>query len=115
MPTVQMILRRTNRHLKVPDEYRTGKAHPTVFEGAWVDELAMVEMAHALTADRLPPLVRLRVVEEETFERGRDFFDPAAGEILADTPAVIVRISGPRPHAPTLVSAEDSVDVNGTR
>ena len=42
MPTIQMLLRRTNKHLKDPKEYLTGKAHPTVFEGSWVDDLALV-------------------------------------------------------------------------
>lgn len=114
MPTIQMILRRTNKHLKSPDEYRTGKAHPSVFEGAWVDELAMVTLAHQLSADRLPPRVRLKVLEEETFESGRDFFDAVANEKLADTPAVIARVVRAHPRERRLVvSAAESTDENG--
>ena len=33
MPTIQMLWRSTNKQLKDPKEYLTGKAHPAVFEG----------------------------------------------------------------------------------
>ena len=39
MPTIQMLMRSTNKQLKNSKEYLTGKAHPSVFEGSWVDEL----------------------------------------------------------------------------
>jgi hypothetical protein len=113
MPTVQMILRRANRHLKGPEEYRTGKAHPTVFEGSWVDDLAMVRLAHELTLEALPPRVSLKVVSEEKLEAGKDFFDAASEEMLADTPSVIARIwRGTSRMRKLVVSAAESSDVN---
>ncbi|MBE3069676.1 MAG: hypothetical protein IMZ66_05520, partial [Planctomycetes bacterium] len=63
-PTLQMILRLTGKPIADPKEYLTGKAHPTVFEGSWVDDLKMVEMAHAIHLDDIPPMVQLRVAEE---------------------------------------------------
>ena len=54
MPTIQMILRITNRSLAGAKDYLTGKAHPTVFQGSDVDPLAMVEMAHGINASRHP-------------------------------------------------------------
>ena len=113
MPTIQWLLRRTNKNLKDPKEYLTGKAHPTVFEGSWVDELALVQKAHALTLDALPPLVQLKVIEEDRPQPGRDYFDPAPTEKLADTPSVIARVfRGKDQKRRLVVSAADSFDVN---
>jgi hypothetical protein len=114
MPTVQMILRSMNRHLSSPKEYLTGMAHPTVFEGSWVDPLAMVKRAHEITADRIPPLVKLLVVEERKAVAGKDFFEPPGyTEQHSDTVSVIARIwRGRDRQRRLLVSAEESLDVN---
>lgn len=114
MPTVQMLLRSTGKQLREPKEYLTGKAHPSVFEGAWVDALAMVKQAHEITADTIPPLVQLRVIEEEIPVNGRDYFDPSGvTEKLADTPAVIARVwRGKAGKRRLIVSAANSFDVN---
>ncbi len=113
MPTLQMILRRTNKHLKDPSEYLTGKAHPTVFEGSWVDAGKMVDLAHEIRADNIPPMVQLKVVEEDAAVLGQDFFEPFGSEKLADTPAVIARIfRGSNGKRRLVVSAEGSYDLN---
>jgi len=113
MPTVQMLLRSTNRQLAKPEDYLTGLAHPTVFEGSWFNELALVQAAHALTVDNLPPMVQMKVLEEDHPVQGRDFFELTNLEILADTPAVIARIIRGKDYRRRLVvSAERSFDVN---
>lgn len=114
MPTVQMIFRSCNKHLSRPEEYFTGKAHPTVFEGAWVDDLKMVQMAHEITLQTIPPFAQMRVVEEDTAVNGRDFFEPAgATEKHADTPAVVARIwRSVEGRRRMVVSAEASFDIN---
>lgn len=112
-PTIQMILRRTNSHLAGEADYLTGKAHPTVFEGGWVNDLKMVEMAHEIRAGNIPPMVQLRVVEEDPAVVGRDFFDLHTSERLGDTPAVIARIFRATAQARRMVvSAEASTDLN---
>ncbi len=114
MPTIQLILRSTNKHLKSADEYLTGKAHPAVFEGAWVDDLKMVNLAHAITTETIPPMVQIKVLQEEKPVNGRDFFEPAGfSEIMADTPCAIARIwRGSALRRQVTLSAEDSFDVN---
>lgn len=113
MPTVQMLLRRTGKPVASKAAYLTGKAHPTVFDGSWVNEQAMVEAAHALTLDAIPPMVQLAVTEEDSPVRGRDFFDLHSSEHLGDTPAVLARIFRGRHEAHRMVvSAEASFDVN---
>ncbi len=113
MPTLQMILRSTNKHLKDPAEYLTGKAHPTVFEGAGVNDRKMVELAHEIQTTTIPPMVRLKVVAEDEAVAGKDFFEPGGSEKLADTPAVIARIfRGSKDRRRLVVSAESSYDLN---
>lgn len=114
MPTLQMILRASNKHLKAPGDYLTGKAHPVVFEGAWVDELAMVKLAQQIKLDDIPPMVKLRVAEEREFLDPSDMREAGAAERLADTPGVIARIWRSRTGTRTMVvNAEQSLDVNG--
>ena len=112
MPTVQLLFRKTSKRLKSPDEFLTYKAHPTVFEGSWVDDLALVKAAHDITTDKIPPMVQMKVVSEDEFQSGMDYFDPGS-EKLADTPCVIARVwraaAGTRKMT---VSAEASFDVN---
>ncbi len=113
MPTIQMLMRSTNKHLKDPKEYLTGKAHPTVFEGSWVDELALVQKAHALELKALPPMVQMRVVDEDKAVNGLDYFDRNNSETLGDTPACIARIHRSKAYQRRLVvDAGASYDAN---
>ena len=113
MPTIQMLLRSTNKHLKDPKEYLTAKAHPSVFEGAWVDELALVQKAHALELKLLPPMVQLRVIDEDKAVNGIDYFDVAGSEVIGYTPACIARVHRSKAHKQRIVvNADASFDVN---
>jgi YD repeat-containing protein len=75
MPTVQMVFRRSRKPVAGPDDYLTGKAHPTVFGEETLDVEKMVRAAHDLKPDEIPPLVLLRVVEEDTARAGVDYFE----------------------------------------
>lgn len=113
MPTVQMIFRMSNKQVATPEDYLTGKAHPTVFEGNQVDAMKMVNMAHAIDLQHIPPLAQIELVGVDDVRPGRDFVDPVPGESLGETPEVIARIfrgsTGVRHLA---VSAAGSKDVN---
>jgi hypothetical protein len=111
MPTVQMIFRSSNKHLQEGD-YLTAKAHPSVFEGSWVDPLKMVTKAHDLTLDTVPPLVRLTVIEEDEPRPGIDYCDVPTTEKLGDTPAVVARVfRGKDRWRRMIVSAQESRDL----
>ncbi len=114
MPTLQYVFRLSNKQLKSPEEYLTGKAHPTVFEGSNVDDLKMIQLAHELTLETLPPMVKLEVVEEDQPKNGVDYFEPAGvDEKLADTPSVIARIvRGKEYQRRMVVRADGSSDPN---
>src|SRR5262249_47443826 len=89
------------------------KGQQSVFEGSWVDDVALVEAAHAIEADSIPPMIQLKVIEEEEPMRGKDFFEVSGTEKLADTPAVVARIfRGAKQARRMVVSAEASYDVN---
>ena len=114
MAALQMIVRSTSKDLTGPQDYLTGKAHPTAFQGASLDALRMVKLAHEITIETLPPVVQLKVMEEDGAQNGRDFFEPAdVTEELATTSEVIARIwrskSGRRRM---VVSAAGSYDLN---
>jgi hypothetical protein len=88
-PTVQMILRRNLATVATREDYLSGIAHPAAFDGRLVRTGRMVAQAAALRLEDIPPLVRLRVIEED--------FSEAAGlagldERLLDTPAAIGRL-----------------------
>lgn len=91
-PTLQMLLRATQKTLKKPEDYLTGAAHPAVFDAAQLDVEAMVRMAHALTPASRPPLVMLRTLKDEKAEMGVDYFD-VRPEGLFDTPFAIARVA----------------------
>ncbi len=113
MPVIQMILRITGKNLEGVEEYLTGKAHPTVFEGKSLDARAMVEMAHGIAAANTPPVALIKVVQEDTPTPGVDYFDPGLTEKLADTPMTIARIfRGSNYLRKIIVSAEESKDLN---
>lgn len=113
MPTVQMILRRTNKTLDGPNEYLTGKAHPTVFDRKNIDKLKMVELAHEIRLTNIPPVVRLKVQKEDQPRDGVDYFELGRSEKLADTPSAIARIfRGRQYRRKMVVSAEDTFDLN---
>ncbi len=114
MPTIQRILRTTGKQIRSPDDYLTALAHPTAFDGSQLDEVAMVQAAHELKEDEIPPLVKLEVVKEPSFQSGTDYFDVAPSEVLATTPCVIARVfrAAERSRKFT-ISAAKTKDANG--
>ncbi|HEV8290881.1 MAG TPA: hypothetical protein VGP94_03125 [Tepidisphaeraceae bacterium] len=112
MPTIQMIFRMTNKHIE-PKQYLTGPAHPSAFDLNWVDEVKMAQMAHEIRLEKIPPMVQIRVMEEDQMQNGRDFFEAGPNERHADSPCAIARIfRGVQKTRRIKVSAEGSYDVN---
>lgn len=114
MPTVQMLLRSTQRQVKGWDDYFSGRAHPAVFDGKQLNPVAMVRAAHAMTLATIPPLVQLEIVEEDRMVPDRDYFArPGFTEKISDTPAVIARVWRGYPMTRRMVvSAKGSIDPN---
>lgn len=114
MPTLQMIFRASSKLVAEPKDYLTGVAHPTVFDGANLQPDKMAAMAHELQADNLPPLVRLKVVEDDLAVVGKDYFDVGPRQELVTTPSAIARVHRTSKYKYRMVvSAEESVDLDG--
>lgn len=114
MPTLQMIFRRTNANVPAEEDYLTGAAHPTVFQGEHLRPAAMVAMAHNLTVDNLPPLVRMKVLEDDPSVPGVDYFDIGPRQELFTTPSAVARVHRTANYKYRMVvSAEESVDLTG--
>jgi hypothetical protein len=93
-PTLQSIFRRSNKMVQTPEDYFSGKAHPVVFDATQIDEAKMIQIAHDMTPETIPPVVVMQVIEETKIEAGKNFFElPGAYPWqLSDTPASIARI-----------------------
>lgn len=93
-PTLQSIFRRSNTMVQMPEDYFSGKAHPVVFDGAQIDEAKMIQIAHDMTPDKIPPVVALQLIEETQIEAGKNYFESSGTYPwqLSDTPVSIARI-----------------------
>ena len=92
-PTLQWLMRRTQRGVKTEDDYLSHKAHPTAFSGSRLDRVRLVEKAHALQPEQIPPFAALSVINSRARPLhypvpGRDYPDTAS-EILCNTPSAI--------------------------
>jgi len=114
MAAVQMVFRSSNQMVETPKDYLTGKAHPTVFDGGQIQAEKMVTLAHDMTPESLPPMVQLKVIEEDQSIMGCDYFDVGPRERMFDTPCAIARIvKSTKYNRRMVVSAEASKDLNG--
>jgi hypothetical protein len=115
VPTIQMIARRTR--VASDELYLTGAAHPNAFDN-FNNRASMTEMALGMTANKIPPMVKLKVIEEDynLVNDGTNFFEPTylSKEKVFDTPVSISRVFHGRDYTRKMVvSAEDSYDANG--
>jgi len=112
-PTVQFAFRRSQRSVLSREDYFSGVAHPTAFTPYEIGLARMVSLANAITPDAIPPMVRIRVVTEQTPREGIDFFGPGLSEQFFDTPSAIGRVWRGKSYTRSLVvSAEDTDDPN---
>ena len=103
-PTVQMIYRRSRNEVLSREAYRSGLAHPSVFSAAGINLTRMVTLANAIPPDAVPPMVRLRVMEEGW----------NGDERMFDTPSAIARVwRAAEGRREMVVSAADTRDPNG--
>ncbi len=91
MPTLQMLLRSTQKGADGPEAYFTGKCHPVVFNADRLNPPEMVRRAQAMKPADLVPTPTLRVIEESAAIPSADYFDTAS-ETLFDSPCAIARV-----------------------
>ena len=111
--TLQQIFRMNYKLVRKPDDYFTGVAHPSAFDGTQVDALKMAEAAHAMTLETIPPAIRIRVEQQDRSQMGRDYFDVGDREVLFDTPCAIARIGRSVAYQRRMIiSARESFDLD---
>lgn len=111
VPTLQMVMRRSQPGIYSRDAYKAGPAHRAVFAKGRLAPERMVALAASLKPDEIPPMVRLRVEEEDFRVRAGLAGMP---EQLFNTPSSIARIwRGPEYSRHMVVSAADTEDPNG--
>lgn len=103
MPTVQRLLRESQRGVIRREDYLTGAAHPAVFDSRNLDTNRMIAAAHALTVGTVPPVLPLRTVRDEMAVLGEDYFDIRSNEGLFDSPFAIARVVRGTGRSRTLV------------
>ena len=114
MPAVQMLLRLCATNVGDTNRYLAPGAHPSVFEGAALDPVRMVTLAHEMKADEIPAVSRVRVVEEDSTRNGTDAWEGGPGERWADTTGAVARLwRGRAGQRRMVLSADGSYDVNG--
>ncbi|MCL1888079.1 MAG: hypothetical protein FWF96_04330 [Kiritimatiellaeota bacterium] len=86
-PTLNYLLRWTQKNFETKEDYYTGKAHRPVLDGANLDADAMTRLAHEMTTNAIPPLACVRLEAAPAAPRpGVGCFDFSNGELASMTP-----------------------------
>ncbi|WP_143030554.1 hypothetical protein [Ruegeria halocynthiae] len=110
-PTLQMILRRSLKGSYGADAYKSGSAHPTVFEIESLSPERMVSLAASIAPEDIPSMIRMKVISEDF---GPDADLAGLTEQHFTTPSAIARIwRGPEYKKQITLSVEDTKDPNG--
>lgn len=95
-PTLQWLLRRTQKGIGSEDDYLSPSAHPTAFDAKRLDPAELVKRAHELKMEEIPPAVSLSLINSRLYPikfpvPGRDYPDTLF-ELLFATPSAISMI-----------------------
>ena len=109
-PTLQMIMRRSQKTVYTRGTYHSGIAHPTVFSKKQLAPERMVTLAASLKPGEVPPMVLLSIEEEDFGNAGL----ADLSEKLFDTPSAIARVWRSTDYTRRMVvSAGNTTDPNG--
>ncbi|MDD2599662.1 MAG: hypothetical protein PHO37_10595 [Kiritimatiellae bacterium] len=91
-PTLQVLLRKSQRTVTAPGDYLTGIAHPTAFQPDQLDLEQLLSNAHALTPTNIPPLLFIAVEDRSELDPVRDMPNRLFSEELFTTHLAVARI-----------------------
>jgi len=99
-PTLQWLLRRTRRDVDTEADYLSPKAHPTAFAEKDFDVARLVEKAHALRPEQIPPVVSLDAINSRVNPvrfplAGRDYPDTVSELLYATSSAICFVLRAP--------------------
>lgn len=73
----------------------------------------MIDLAHEIKPDKVPPVVQLRVIEEDEARLGIDYFDDQPRVKLFDTPGAVTRLhKSTKKNYRMVVNAQETFDLN---
>ncbi len=99
-PTIQWLLRRAQKGISNEEDYLTSpKAHPTAFKSDDLDRIRLVQKAHILQPEQVPPAVCLDMINSKLFpikfpQPGRDYPDLLPEVLFAAKSAVSIILRG---------------------
>lgn len=112
-PAIQWAFRHGIKGAEGEEGYLSPRAHPSVYRAQDLDVMEMIRKANEMSADDIPPVVKLKVVNESRPKGVTGVPAPGLSERLFDTPSAIARIW--RSIAPVkfmTISAEGTKDPN---
>ena len=109
-PTLQWLLRRTYKGVDTEDDYLSPKAHPTAFKGSDLDTVRLVQKAHALLPEQIPPLVAIDLINSRVHTLhypvpGRDYPDIWPEVLYFTSSAACIILRAPEGTRPFLFRA----------
>lgn len=116
-PTLQWLLRSTRKCVRGESDYLSPKAHPTAFDAGNIDLVRIVEKAHALRPEQIPPSVALALVNSRTFPvkypmPGRDYPDSVIEALYQTASSTAIILRAPEAVRTFLVQARTFPEVD---
>ena len=110
-PTLQWLLRRTMQGIRSESDYLSPRAHPTAFNAKRLDTVALIEKAHALKPENIPPAVNLAVINSRLFPirfpvAGVDYPDTVSEVLFATSSAISFVLRAPAGARTFLIRAQ---------
>ena len=110
-PTLQWLLRRTMQGIRSESDYLSPRAHPTAFNAKRLDTVALIEKAHALKPENIPPAVNLAVINSRLFPirfpvAGVDYPDTVSEVLFATSSAISFVLRSPAGERTFLIRAQ---------
>lgn len=91
-PTLQVLLRKSQKTVFTAGDYLTGIAHPTAFQPDQLDIERLLSSARALTPTNIPPLLFIAVEDRSELDPTRDMPNRIFSEELFSTHLAVARI-----------------------
>jgi hypothetical protein len=112
-PTIQWLIRRTQKGVRSEDDYLSPAAHPTAFDVKRLDTLELVKRAHELKPGDIPPTVSLALINSRMFpikfpQPVRDYPDIYSELLFATPSAISFILRSPDAERTFLVRAQSS-------
>ena len=92
MPTMQQLLRKSQKAVNSPEQYMSGIAHPAAFQPEQLDYDRLIHNAQTLTTNNIPPLVLIKVEDYSGLNQALDMATCVYSENLFNTHLAAARI-----------------------